>query len=128
MPPVEVVYYQDDDETVPMKQWVETLQSQPRHRAKCIEWIGLLRDHGHDLRRPISDYLRDGIHELRPRFERIQYRMLYFFHGRQRAVITHGITKKTDKVSPKEIDRAVEMKKRYAEDADHHSHWEIDYE
>ncbi|MEW6114362.1 MAG: type II toxin-antitoxin system RelE/ParE family toxin [Thermodesulfobacteriota bacterium] len=128
MPRVEVVYYQNDDETVPMKEWMKGLGSQPKHRAKCIEWIGLLRDNGHDLRRPIADYLRDDIHELRPRFQRIQYRMLYFFYGRERAVITHGIIKQTDKVPPKEIDRAVEMKKRYEQDADRHSHWEVDYE
>jgi phage-related protein len=128
VPPVEVVYYQDDDETIPMKEWMEALASQPKHRAKCIEWIGLLRHNGHELRRPIADYLRDGIHELRPRFQKIQYRMLYFFYGRKRAVITHGIIKQTDKVPPGEINRALEMKKIYEEDPDSHSHWEIDHE
>lgn len=128
MPPVEVVYYQEDDETVPMKEWMESIRSQPKHRTKCIEWIGLLRDFGHDLRRPTADYLRDHIYELRVRIQKIQYRMLYFFHGRTRAVITHGITKQSDKVPPKEIDRAVEMKKRYEENPDYHSHWEIDHE
>ncbi len=128
MPPVEVVYYQDDAETVPMKEWMEALRSQPRHRAKCIEWIGLLRDYGHELRRPTADYLRDDIYELRVKFQRIRYRMLYFFYGRERAVITHGITKQTDKVPSTEIDRAVEMKKRYEQAAESHSHWEIDHE
>lgn len=128
MPPVEVVYYQDDDETVPMKEWIEALRSQPKHRAKCIEWIGLLRDYGYDLRRPTADYLRDGIYELRVKFQKIRYRMLYFFHGKERAVITHGITKQTDRVPPQEIERAVEMKKRYEEDPDSHSHWEIDHD
>jgi phage-related protein len=101
LPQVQVVYYQEDDETVPMKAWMEALRSQPKHRVKCIEWIGLLRDYGHDLRRPTADYLRDGIYELRVRFQKIQYRMIYFFYGRERAVITHGITKQTDKVPPK---------------------------
>lgn len=41
-------------------------------------------------------------------------------------VITHGITRQTDRVPPKEIDRAVEMKKRYENDPESHSHWEID--
>jgi phage-related protein len=127
LPPVQVVYYQEDDETVPMKEWMEALRSQPKHRAKCIEWIGLLRDYGYDLRRPTADYLRDD-YELRVKFQKIRYRMLYFFYGRVRAVITHGITKQTDKVPPKKIDRSLEMKKRYDEDADYHSHWEIDHE
>ena len=128
MPPVEVVYYHDDDETVHMKEWMEALRSQPKHRAKCIEWIGLLRDHGYDLRRPTADYLRDGIFELRVKFQKIRYRMLYFFYGTERAVITHGITKQTNRVPSREIDFAVEMKNRYKEDPERHSHWEIDHE
>jgi len=86
---------------------------------------GLLRDYGHDLRRPIADYLRDDIYALRVKFQGIRYRMLYFFYGRERAVITHGITKQTDEVPPQEIGRAVEMKRRYEEDPHRHSHWEI---
>ena len=78
MPPVEVVYYQEDDETVPMREWMDSLRSQSKHRAKCIEWIGLLRDNGHDLRRPIAEYLRDGIYELRPRFQKTQYPIVVF--------------------------------------------------
>jgi len=54
--------------------------------------------------------------------------MLYFFYGRARAVVTHGIIKQSDKVPPKEIERAVEMKKRYEESPDYHSHLEIDHE
>jgi phage-related protein len=128
VPQVEVVYYQDDDETVPMKEWMEALSSQPKHRAKCVEWIGRLRNYGRDLRRPTSDYLRDGIYELRVRFQKTQYRMLYFFYSEGRAVITHGFSKQADKVPPKEVDRAARMKRRYEEDSDRHSHWEIDHE
>jgi len=128
LPPVEVVYYKEAEGSVPMEEWMESVRSQPKHRAKCIEWIGLLRDFGHDLRRPASDYLRDDIYELRVRIQKIHYRMLYFFYGRARAVITHGIIKQSDKVLSKEIDRAVEMKRRYEESPDYHSHWEIDHE
>lgn len=128
MPAIEVVYYRDDDDTVPMVVWLEGLRSQPKHRAKCVEWIGLLRDHGHDLRRPNAEYLTNGIYELRVRFQRVRYRMLYFYYGWKRAVITHGITKQTEKVPVKEIDRATTMKKVYEEDPELHSHWEIDHD
>ncbi|AFM25474.1 type II toxin-antitoxin system RelE/ParE family toxin [Desulfomonile tiedjei] len=124
MPSIEVVYYQNDNNDVPMKDWLESLSRQPKHRAKCIEWIGLLRDNGRDLRRPIADYLRDGVYELRPRIQKIRYRMLYFFHLKKRAVITHGITKQTDKVPP----IAVMMKKTYEKAPDEHSYREIDHE
>ena len=51
--------------------------------------------HGHELRRPESDYLRDGISELRIRFGSVNYRLLYFFHGRTVSVLAHGLTKES---------------------------------
>jgi len=67
---------------------------------------------GHELRRPYSDLLRDGIHELRARRGRVNYRMLYFFHGNDIAVVTHGLAKETA-VPPADIERAIERKQRY---------------
>jgi phage-related protein len=55
---------------------------------------------------PIADLLRDGIYELRVRAGRVNYRILYFFHGRNIAVVSHGITKE-DRVPAKEIDLAI---------------------
>ena len=63
-----------------MSDWLDGLQ--PKHRAKCVKWIEILKSFGHELRRPESDYLRDGIYELRVRFQSLNYRMLYFFHGK----------------------------------------------
>jgi len=125
LPPVQVVFYMEDDGTVPMTEWLEGLRTQPKHRAKCVKWLTLLRDHGHDLRRPKADLLRGGIHELRVKFSFENYRMLYFFHGRDRAVVTHGITKHADEVSPEEIDKALKLKRKYENDPASHTHdWE----
>lgn len=122
MPEVQVVFYKEEDGSVPISDWLEGLQQ--KHRAKCLKWIGILRSFGHDLRRPESDYLRDGIHELRVRFQNLNYRMLYFFHGNQVVVLTHGLRKERD-VPPKEIDRAVELKQSFQADPDGHTfRWE----
>jgi len=122
VPSVEVVFYMEDDGSVPLTTWLEGLQ--PKHRAKCLKWIGILRSLGHDLRRPESDYLRDGIHELRVRFQSLNYRMLYFFYGNQIVVLTHGL-KKEKEVPPKEIDRAVELKEKFEADPKSHAfQWE----
>ena len=48
---------------------------------------------GHELRRPEADYLRDDIYELRIRSGSVNYRLLYFFHGRTVSVVAHGLTK-----------------------------------
>jgi phage-related protein len=86
--------------------------------------LGLLADQGHQLRRPAADYLRDGIYELRAKAGRIQYRMLYFFHGRQAVVISHGITKQESAVPPIEIERARRLRQAFETAPPRHTHTE----
>jgi len=125
LPPVRVIFCREDDETVPMNEWLEDLRSQPKHRTKCIKWLTLPRDHGHDLRRPIAALLRDGIYELRVSFSFETYRMLYFFHERERAVVTRGITKHEDEVPPREIDKALRLSTKFERDPESHTYyWE----
>lgn len=125
MPPVQVVFYVDDDGTVPITEWLEGLWQQPKHRAKCIKWLTSLRDLGQDPRRPKADFLRDGIYELRVNFSFENYRMLYFFYGRRTAVVTHGITKHADEIPAQEIDKALNWKRKYEKDPASHTHdWE----
>lgn len=38
--------------------------------------------------------------------------MLYFFHGRTAAVVSHGLVKERE-VLPQEIDKAIERKRRF---------------
>ncbi|MCG2773434.1 MAG: type II toxin-antitoxin system RelE/ParE family toxin [Desulfobacterales bacterium] len=93
---------------------------------KCLVKIQRLEEQGYELRRPEADSLRDGIHELRVAFRRMQYRMLYFFHGQQ-AIISHGL-KKESVVPSKEIDLAVERKARFENDPVKHTYGENDDE
>ncbi len=75
---------------------------------------------GHELRRPIADYLRDGIYELRPSLAGIQHRLLYFFQGNQAAVVSHGVIK-GGKVPMVEIGRAIDRMKRFQSDPSRHT-------
>jgi phage-related protein len=79
---------------------------------KCFLRLERLRETGHELRRPEADLLRDGVYELRVSLQGLQYRILYFFHGNIAAVVSHGLIKERA-VPPKEIDRAIERKKRF---------------
>jgi hypothetical protein len=71
---------------------------------------------GFELRRPLADLLRDGIHELRAKRRGINYRMLYFFHGRQAIVVSHGFVKQRSRVPESEIRRAIEHMARFNAD------------
>jgi phage-related protein len=72
---------------------------------RCIDRLKRLRSQGHELRRPIAGPLRDGIYELRAREDKVRLLMLFFFCGAERAVVTHGLKKKTDQVLPIESER-----------------------
>lgn len=65
--------------------------------SKCAAAIERLVKFGHELRRPLADFLEEGIHELRIRKGRVNYRILYFFHGKNLAIPAHALAKE-DKV------------------------------
>ena len=50
--------------------------------------------------------------------------MLYFFYGNVAAVVSHGLMKESI-VPPKEIDRAVERKKRFERAPQQHTYEEV---
>lgn len=64
-----------------------------------------------DVRRPT--YLADGIYELRAKHAGVNYRMLYFFHGRTAAIASHGIVKRQAAVPPKDIEKAARRKAQF---------------
>ena len=76
---------------------------------------------GHELRRPLSDLLRDGIHELRIRKGRVNYRILYFFHGRGLAILGHAITKE-NVVPDIEIERCLRRKLAFESNPAEHTY------
>lgn len=121
MPATEVVFYCEDDGTCPVLEWFDTIPQ--KAQDKCRVRIERLRELGHELRRPEADYLREGIYELRASYQGIHYRILYFFHWKAAAVLSHGITKE-QRVPPKDIDKAIERRKRFAQDPDRHTYRE----
>ncbi len=121
MPRTNVLLYKDDDGTVPLLEWLDGLPA--KAQDKCRVKIERLGELGYELRRPEADFLRDGIYELRVRLQRINYRILYFFHQDTAVVLSHGLVKER-RVPPKEIDRAVEHRGKFEQDPEQHTHEE----
>jgi phage-related protein len=108
---IDVLLYQEGDGTPPpLVTWLDGLPEEARIR--CLARLALLEEHGHDLRRPHADYLEDDIYELRVKVRTVNYRILYFFHGRTAVVASHGFAKER-RVPPGEIRLAVERKERF---------------
>lgn len=121
MSQVRVVFYREEDKSTPVLDWLDRLSN--KARAKCLVRIERLHELGNELRRPEADYLRDGIYELRIALQGIHYRMLYFFHGRTIAVLSHGLVKQRA-VPPKDIEIAITRKNRFVMNPELHTHLE----
>jgi phage-related protein len=94
MPRTDVYFYQEANGEVPVWQWLTGLAKHDRKAfAKCAAKIKRLEDKGHELRRPEADYLEDDIYELRAKKGHVNYRILYFFHGQNVALLCHALTK-----------------------------------
>jgi len=121
MPRTQLVFFKDDDGTAPVRDWLlELRQRQRRAFAKCVVRIRRLAELGHELRRPEADLLQDGIYELRARIGRVNYRVLYFFHGQNVAILVHALTREA-KVPKGDIERALRRKAAFKSHPASHS-------
>lgn len=121
MPQTQVIYYCDENGEVPVLNWLaEVGRGNQKVIEKCVARLEALAAMGHELRRPLADYLRDGIYELRVRQSKVQYRILYFFHGQNVAVVAHGLTKEKS-VPAVDIDRAIERKQKFERAPEKHT-------
>ena len=119
-----MVFYCEADQTAPVLEWLDELhRSDRRAYNKCLAVIERLAQLGHELRRPTADLLRDDIYELRARVGRMNYRLLYFFHGREVAVLAHGLTKERE-IPTTDLETAIKRKKLFKADPATHTHEE----
>jgi hypothetical protein len=97
----------------PLLDWLADLEErEPKAYAKCLAVILELAEKGHQLRRPTSDYLRDGIRELRTKVGHVNYRILYFFVASMANVVclSHGLIKEQT-IPDRDIEAAIAAKK-----------------
>lgn len=103
-------FYKKENNDCPIQEFLDSLDC--KMQAKMYRTIALLKEHGTDLRLPYSEFLQDGIFELRAKQGSDITRVLYFFVVGNKAVLTHGFVKKTQKTPPGEIEKA----KKYRDD------------
>jgi phage-related protein len=127
VPETRVVFYQDEKGDALVLAWLKTLLKQDRKGyANCVARIQQLASTGHELRRPAADYLRDGVYELRAKHIQVQYRILYFFHGQNVAILAHALVKEGNQVPVTEIERAIRRKEQFEANPEAHTYEEIE--
>jgi phage-related protein len=122
MPKTDVWFYCNKDGNSPMLEWLQELaKNDTRTYNKCLALIYQLEERGHELRRPTADILRDGIYELRAKVGKVNYRLLYFFYGKDIAILEHAFTK-TAKIPKEEIKRALNRKAMFEANPELHTY------
>ena len=125
VPKAHIIFYQDEAGKAPVLKWLKALLKQDRKGyANCVARIQQLADMGYELRRPAADYLRDGVYELRAKHIRVQYRILYFFHGQNIAILAHAVIKDTAQVPTAELERAIRRKQLFEANPEIHTYLE----
>ena len=122
MPKVELVFYRETKGTVPVLDWLSTLEDSVV--IKCKAKLNYLQRHGFVLRRPSADYLGNGIYELRILRSGRQYRILYGFFQRRAVLLLSGFTKSERRVPRREIRVAQRRLERFMSSPELHSHVE----
>ena len=102
--PFSIYYFVDERGQKPVEYCISALPL--KERVKIFAYLEELKRQGHNLRRPMADYIGNGIYELRPKHDRI----FYFFFLKDRVVLLHAIRKKSDKIP--EFDLSLCLKRK----------------
>ena len=120
---MEIKFYESADGQVPVRDFLDGLDI--KMRQKMLRSIMALQEMGYSLRMPLSEFLEDGIFELRAQAGNNISRVLYFFMLGNQAVLMHGFIKKTQKTPAREIKRAKKMRDEYVNRSRRRKKWMI---
>jgi phage-related protein len=108
---MKVVYFVTDSGRRPVEEFIKSLNVHSRDKFFYV--IELFEEVGRALTRPHAKYIGDEIFELS--FEAVEgtLRVLYFFFDGDKAVLTNGFIKKSNKTPGGEKVTAIERRKVY---------------
>ncbi len=124
MPRTRIIFFRESTGEAPVVEWLEELRKENQKAwANCRVRIEMLRELGHELRGPAADFVRDGVYELRAKQGHVQYRILYFFHGTNVAILAHSLTKE-EAIPAIDIERALKRKRLFESNPEAHTYEE----
>jgi phage-related protein len=99
-----IEFFRDASGYIPVMVWMDGLPEEVR--GKLLARIELLAQHGPTLDHPYTSQIEGKLREVRLRFGKTRYRVLYFFDEQRRGILLHGFTKNTESVEQADIDLA----------------------
>lgn len=109
-----IEYYETAEGECPFVEFLAVLsKTNPKLKAKLLWTLDLLQEEGNELEKPYSEYLEDGIFEVRCQKGSNIARALYYFRKGRIIIVTGGFVKKTQKTPRGEIETAKNRRKDY---------------
>jgi len=108
---MKVIYFITDSGRRPVEDFVNGLNIHSQRRF--VDAVELLEGFGKGLTAPHAKYIGNEIFELR--FESIEgaVRVLYFFFDGEKAILTNGFVKKSNKAPKREKEKAMGRREIY---------------
>ena len=114
---MEIIFYRKENDRCPVEDFIS--KSSNHEKVEIAAHLDALSQLGFKARRPLVDYLEDGIYELRVRIVKKQIRALYFFFQGDKIVVTNAFVKKSTNPYSMEIKKAKKFRsdfiRRYKE-------------
>ena len=107
----EICFYETAEGRVPAEEFIDSQDT--KMQAKIYREIGLPVEKGNALRMPHSEYLDEGIFQLRAKVGNDIFGVLYFFVIGKKIILTNGFVKKTQETPPDEIALAKKYRAGY---------------
>jgi len=108
----QIRFYRTKDGKCPLEDFLDELL--PKDAQKILWVLRLIERMGHVSGKYFKKLVNtDDIWECRVSSGSRTYRIFGFFLGRGMIILTHGYSKKTQKTSPREIQRAEALKKDF---------------
>jgi hypothetical protein len=98
-----IEFFEERDGSRPVRAWLDGLPEAVR--GKVLARIDLLAQHGPTLDHPYTSQIKGKLREVRLRFGRTRYRVLYFFDEARVGILLHAFTKDTAGIE--EIDKRI---------------------
>lgn len=106
-----IEFYETIDGKRPVEEFLDGI-SDIKLKVKTLKNLQLLDSEGQKLRAPYSEYVEDGILELRTKQSSNIDRIFYFFVVGDKIIMTNGYIKKSQKLDNDELAKA----KKYRDD------------
>ena len=98
-----IEFFEEQNGSRPVQVWLNSLPEEVRGRVSAR--IDLLAQHGPTLDHPYTSQIEGKLREVRLRFGKTRYRVLYFFDEARVGVLLHGFTRDTAPVE--EVDKKI---------------------